>query len=250
MYSEGKTHDSRCCNTSAAFTEVGVSGDTDSTRILEAVRGMILGGTYRPGDKLGEVELAERLQVSRTPVRETLRRLAADGLVEIVPNRGARVVEFTPEELEHIFDLRAQLEGTAARLSADRITQEQLIRLRDLAEQIALYALPGPDHDLDRVYGLNADFHGSLAAASGSTTLVSTIDSLFHTVAVLRTLSGFDDASVRRSVAHHIEIVAALEAGDGRWAESVMRSHLFNARASMLGPVAPLHGAPAEAVNA
>lgn len=213
---------------------------------LEAVRALIVNGAYRPGDKLGEVELAERLHVSRTPVREALRRLAADGLVEIVPNRGARVVAFTPEELEHIFDLRAQVEGTAARRAADTITDAQLDRLEALAEEVALHALPGPAQDLDRVYGLNAAFHGELAAASGSTTLIATIDSLFHTVAALRTLHGFDEGAVRRSVAHHIEIVAALRAHDGRWAESVMRSHLFSARASILGPVPhlPRHPAP------
>ncbi len=209
----------------------------DAGGTLDAVRGLILGGTFRPGDKLGEADLAARLDVSRTPVREALRRLAADGLVEIIPNRGARVVEFPPEELEHIFDLRAQVEGTAARRAADRITDEEIEDLQDLAEEIALYALPGPAQDLDRVYGLNAAFHAALAAASGSTTLMGTIDSLFHTVAVLRTLNGFDEPAVRRSVNHHLEIVAALRARDGLWAESVMRSHLFSARTSVLGPV-------------
>ena len=210
---------------------------TDAASTLEAIRGLILRGVYRPGAKLGEVELAARLNVSRTPVREALHRLAADGLVEIVPHKGARVVAFTAAELEHIFDLRAQVEGTAARRAATTITDEELEHLTQLAEQIALFALPGPAQDLDRVYELNAAFHAALAAASRSTTLTSTIDSLFTTVAALRTLNGFDEAAVRRSVHHHLEIVAALRARDGRWAESVMRSHLYNARASTLGPL-------------
>ena len=209
----------------------------EASSTVDALRQLILRGEYRAGDRLGEVELAARLAVSRTPVREALRRLAADGLVEIVPNKGARVVSFTRAELEHIFALRAQVEGTAARRAADTITAAELDALQDLAEQIARHALPGPEQDLDEVYELNAAFHAGLAAATRSTTLTQTIDGLFHTVAALRTLNGFDEGAVRRSAAHHLEIVAALRAGDGRWAESVMRSHLYSARASTLGPL-------------
>ena len=203
--------------------------------VVDQIRALIVQRVYGPGDRLGEVELADRLGVSRTPVREALQRLAADGLVEIVPRRGARVVELTTDELEHIFELRARVEGMAARRAADSITDDELDHLEALAEQIALFALPGPSQDLDTVYELNARFHEGLAAASRSSTVAATIDGLFHTVAVLRTLSGFDADAVRRSVAHHLEIVAALRARDGAWAESVMRSHLYNARASVLG---------------
>lgn len=218
---------------------------------VEAIRALILGGAYGPGEKLGEVELAERLDVSRTPVREALRRLAADGLVEHVPHKGARVVDYSSEELEHLFDLRAHVEGIAARTAAETMSSGQIDALGDIAEEIALYALPGPARDLDRVYGLNTAFHKALAAGSGSAAVRSTIDSLFHTTARLRTLRGFDESAVRRSVNHHLEIVAALRARDGRWAESVMRSHLFNARASLLGPVRPgAHGAGSRPVPA
>lgn len=210
---------------------------TQAVSTVDAIRALILGGSYGPGEKLGEVELAERLEVSRTPVREALRRLAADGLVEHVPNKGARVVDYSGQELEHLFDLRAHVEGMAARAAADAMSPEAIDELEAIAEEIALYALPGPARDLDRVYGLNANFHGALAAGSGSAALKSTIESLFHTTARLRTLRGFDESAVSRSVNHHLEIVAALRARDGRWAESVMRSHLFNARASVLGPL-------------
>lgn len=209
--------------------------DGQAVGAVDAIRALILGGAYKPGQKLGEVELAERLAVSRTPVREALRRLAADGLVEHVPNKGARVVDYSAEELEHLFTLRAHVEGLAARSAAEAMSPSEIDALEDIAEEIALYALPGPARDLDRVYGLNAAFHQALAAGTGSAALRSTIDSLFHTTARLRTLRGFDESAVRRSVNHHLEIVAALRARDGYWAESVMRAHLFNARASVLG---------------
>ncbi|MGF1662814.1 MAG: GntR family transcriptional regulator [Kineosporiaceae bacterium] len=203
---------------------------------VDAVRDLIVGGAYGPGDRLGEVELAQALGVSRTPVREALRRLSAEGLVEITPNKGARVVLHDETDLDHVFELRAQVEGLAARLAADRVDAAALDELDDVAEEIARHAEPGPRQDLDRVYVLNARFHGGVIAATGGAVLPGTVDGLVHTAAVLRTLHGFDEAALRRSVNHHREIVAALRAGDGLWAEAVMRSHLYSARASLLGP--------------
>jgi DNA-binding GntR family transcriptional regulator len=203
---------------------------------VDSVRTLILRGDYAPGERLGEVELAQLLGVSRTPVREALRRLSAEGLVDITPNKGARVVDFSPEDLEHIFVLRAQVEGLAARLAAGRIDASGIEELQALAEEMALHAPAGPDQDLDLVYVLNARFHARIVAATGSNVLPGVVDSLVHTGAVLRTLHGFDDDAMRRSTQHHLEIVAALRAHDGTWAESVMRSHLMSARASLLGP--------------
>lgn len=209
---------------------------TDRTTTADAVRSLILRGDYGQGERLGEVELAKLLGVSRTPIREALRSLSSEGLVDLIPNKGARVVDFTIAELEDIFELRAQVEGTAARLAAARIDETGLEELQCLAADIATHALPGEGQSLDLVYDLNARFHAGVAQAAGSASLQGVIDSLFHTVAVLRTLQGFDDNAVRRSVAHHLELVAAMRARDGRWAESVMRSHLYSARASVLGP--------------
>lgn len=211
----------------------------DATRpptTVDSVRGLILRGEYAPGERLGEVELAQLLGVSRTPVREALRRLSAEGLVDITPNKGARVVDHTAEDLEHVFLLRAQVEGLGARLAAGRISDAALDELQASAEQMAAHAMPGPDQDLELVYGLNARFHALVVAATGSNVLPTVVDGLVHTGAVLRTLHGFDDDAMRRSTQHHLEIVAALRAHDGLWAESVMRSHLMSARASLLGP--------------
>lgn len=208
----------------------------DRGTVADAIRALVVTREFRPGDRLAEADLAARLEVSRTPVREALRQLAADGLVEHVPNKGARVVTLSAHELEHVFELRARVEGTAASRAAAGATDTELDRLDDLAEQIALYGLPGPDQALDRVYGCNADFHLLLAESSRSTVVAASVRQLFHTAATVRTYQGFDEASVRRSVAHHLEIVAALRARDGEWARSTMHSHLWNARAALLGP--------------
>lgn len=202
----------------------------------DSLRSLILRGVYAPGERLGEVDLARQLGVSRTPVREALRRLSAEGLVDITPNKGARVVELSPADLDHVFLLRAHVEGLAARLAAATVDEAALERLQADAEEMVRYALPGPAQDLDRVYVLNSRFHAGIVQATGSGVLPGVVDSLVHTGAVLRTLHGFDDDAMRRSTQHHLEIVAALRARDGLWAESVMRSHLMSARASLLGP--------------
>jgi DNA-binding GntR family transcriptional regulator len=158
--------------------------------------------------------------MSRTPVRDALRRLAAEGLVELASNKGARVIAWTPQELDHVFRLRAQLEGFATGEAARLATAEELDELEALARSIERHALPGPDHDLALVPALNS----SRGALSG----------LVHAPVLTRTMQAFDDEAMRRSVNHHLEIVAALRAGDGEWAASVMRSHLLSARAALL----------------
>ena len=202
-------------------------------RAVETLRGRILAGHFAGGERLGEVELAGELGMSRTPVRQALLRLSAEGLVEVAPNRGARVVARSDKELEYVFELRARLEGLAARKAATRATEEQLDLLDDIARRIGEHAAT---RDMDRVYELNTCFHATLIDIADSATLATSVSGLVHAAVMARTQSSFDDAALQRSVNHHIEIVAALRASDADWAESVMRSHLLSARASLLGP--------------
>ncbi len=202
-------------------------------RAVEELRDRILAGEFAGGVRLGEVEIAGELGMSRTPVRQALLRLAAEGLVEIAPNRGARVIARSDAELEYVFEMRARLEGLAARQAATRATPEQLDLLDTLAHQLAEYAA---ERDTPMVTKLNARFHGTLLEIGESVTLGASVSGLMHASVMARTQSSFDEAAFQRSVNHHIEIVAALRACDGDWAESVMRSHLLSARASLLGP--------------
>ena len=207
-----------------------------STETLDAVRDLILNGQYRPGARLGESDLAEAVGVSRTPVREALRHLAAEGLVEITHNKGARVVAWTDAELEQVFDLRAEVEGLAARLAAQRATDDQLDQLEGVARQHLQATEVGEHRDLDLVYRLNSEFHAGVVAAVGGSSFPAVLGSLVHTPILVRTLHKFDEAAMLRSAHHHLELVAAMRARDPLWAESVMRSHLLSARASLLGP--------------
>lgn len=210
---------------------------TETESVVDGVRRLVLSGHYASGDRLGEVELAATLGVSRTPVREALRLLTAQGLVEITPNKGARVVAWSLAELEEIFALRAQVEGLAARRATERVTPEELDELERLAVEHATATGAGPGCDVEQVYELNALFHGRIVqAAGGGTSLTSVVSSLVHSVVLHRTLHTFDDMAMKRSSRHHIEIVAAMRNRDPEWAECVMRGHLLAARAALLGP--------------
>ncbi|GGM06733.1 GntR family transcriptional regulator [Dactylosporangium sucinum] len=204
-----------------------------SDRAVEQLRERILGGEYAPGERLGEVDLAEKLGVSRTPVREALRRLSAEGLVELATNKGARVAEYPREDLDHIFEIRARVEGLAARAAATTASAADIDRLDTIATELKEHSEAGR---LTEVYRLNAEYHATLNGLAGSPVVAATVAQLVHASVLVRTLHAFDETARRRSVNHHLEIVAALRARDGDWAEAVMRAHLLSARASLLGP--------------
>jgi DNA-binding GntR family transcriptional regulator len=195
---------------------------------------MIMGGDLSPGARLGEPELAERLGVSRTPVREALSRLAAEGLVELVPNRGARVATWTVAELEGVFDLRSSLEPQLTAYAVLNATAADVEELDALAARMQDVGSPGPQQDLGALVPLNRAFHDRLVALAAHPTLAAALAAAIHPPIVRRNFLTYDEASLRRSLAHHGEIVAALRAGDPDWARAVMTSHIANARAVMV----------------
>jgi DNA-binding GntR family transcriptional regulator len=207
---------------------------TSTERALAALRELILHGQFAAGARLGEVELAERLGVSRTPVREALTRLAAEGLVELVPNRGARVASWSVAELEGVFDLRSALEPRLTGRAVPRARPEDVAVLDDLAAAMLAVGLPGPDQDLDALVPLNRRFHDRLVAIADQPALAAALAGAIHAPIQLRNFHAYDEASLRRSLAHHVEIVAAIRAGDPTWARAVMTAHIHNARAVML----------------
>ena len=207
---------------------------TSGERALEALRELILSAQLTPGSRLGEVELADRLGVSRTPVREALTRLAAEGLVEIVPNRGARVATWTVAELEGVFDLRASLEPQLTGFAVPNASADDVAELDDLAHRMVEVGRPGPGQDLDALVPLNRAFHDRLIALAAHPTLATALAAAIHPPIVRRNFHAYDEDSLRRSLGHHLEIVAAVRAGDSAWAQAVMTAHLSNARAVMV----------------
>jgi DNA-binding GntR family transcriptional regulator len=202
--------------------------------VLGELRELILSGALTAGSRVGEVELAERLGVSRTPVREALSRLAAEGLVEVTPNRGARVATWTVAELEGVFDLRISLEPQLTAFAVPHAGPADLAELDELAHRMVEVGSPGPRQDLDALVPLNRAFHDRLVALADHPTLATALAAAIHPPIVRRNFHAYDTDSLRRSLAHHVEIVAALRAGDAGWARAVMTAHISNARAVMV----------------
>lgn len=207
---------------------------TASARTLVQLRELILDGSVLPGARLAEMELADRLGVSRTPVREALTRLAAEGLVDLTPNRGARVSTWTRDELEAVFDLRSALEPRLTALAVPRAGPEDVCALADLAQQMLTVGVPGPRQDLDALVPLNRAFHDRLVQLAGHTALAGALASAVQTPLQLRNFRTYDEVSMRRSLAHHLEIVDAIRECDAVWAHAVMTAHIHNARAVMV----------------
>ncbi len=211
-----------------AWSEGALMTVTD--RAYASLRSEILTGVRTPGVRLREDELAVEFGISRTPIREALQRLGIEGLVEHLPHRGARVCEWSREDLGETFELRAALEGLGARRAAARATASDVARLRALCATMEQTIQPGGPRDLDALTTQNQKFHEDLLALSASAQLTAMVHTVVDVPLVMRTFHQYSDHALARSQHHHREICDALEHGDGEWAESVMRSHVFAAR--------------------
>ncbi|HSK84095.1 MAG TPA: GntR family transcriptional regulator [Rubrobacter sp.] len=200
--------------------------------VLERLRALILTGEYGPDERLIEEQLAERLGVSRTPVRQALTMLEAEGLVEITPNRGATVCSFSIEDVWDIYDLRAVLEGHAARRAAGRIERRELERLRELAREME--GLPGQfdDHEeeIRALVALNHKFHGTIVEASRNRRLERLINRTVEIPLMFKAFYWYTSHERTISNHYHRQILEALENGDADRAEIIMREHVYKGR--------------------
>jgi DNA-binding GntR family transcriptional regulator len=215
---------------------------TSAEQAARSMRESILSGRLPAGARIAAEDIARQLSVSRTPVREALSRLAAEGLVELSPNRGARVASWTTEELREIFDLRLRLEPYAVRQAILRLAPAQLNELDELARVMQRAARPGPGQDLEIIVRHNRRFHGLLIDLAGNTPLATALTAATHMPVVRPNFRHYSPAALARSMSHHVEIVEAARSGDPAWAESVMRCHLHSARAAMLSAPAGWRG--------
>ena len=195
-------------------------------RAYAAIRHQILTGARSGGEWLREGDLADELRVSRTPVREALRRLAAEGLVSHERNRGVRVQSWDEADVEEIFSLRTVLEPWGSRLAAERGSAD-VDELEELACRMDEAA--SAPADFDGLTRLNNTFHRRVLEASGNRRLISLVASVVDVPLVWHTFTLYTPEALRRSLAHHHEVVAALRARDAQWAESVMRAHVRSA---------------------
>ena len=202
-------------------------------KAYRTVRDAIIEGRYPAAARITEQEVAQAAGVSRTPVREALRRLHAEGLVDFAPNQGAVVTTWSEADSEEISELRAMREAYGAQRAALRATPEQIAELRDLAERQHAECTHRAEGYLQRVGDLNSQFHRRLQEAADSARLSKTLTALIEAPLIMRTFEKYTPDDLLRSATHHLELVRALEARDGEWAASVMRSHVLAARGAM-----------------
>ncbi|WES62840.1 GntR family transcriptional regulator [Microbacter sp. GSS18] len=203
---------------------------TGGDLVYNALRSRIVSGELPPKTVLRAQALAEEFGTSRTPVREALRRLAETGLVEYVPNRGATVIGFTPEQIVETYFVRAALESRAAGLATGRLNDEDLVRLSDLIEEMDGLVNSDDAADLRRLGELNERFHRTILVASGNSQLVTVVESVTQAPLMIRGLRQYGASFRARSNHQHRDILTALQTRDALWAEVAMRSHVLAAR--------------------
>lgn len=213
-------------------------------RVYQALHEAIMEGRFAGGTRLKEVALAEQFNISRTPIREALMQLERDGLIDLLPGRGAVVRSLSERDVEDAFQIRALLEGYGAAQAALRITEEQMQELEQICDE-----MEGPDgrgtspetiaYLLDR----NDRFHQIILAASGNSRLPSALSADMEIPYIYRTYYWYTDKERQRSFHYHRELVEAFRRRDMLWAEAAMKSHVHAARDYL---VARLRAAQAE----
>ena len=200
-------------------------------QVAERLRERITEGVLPPGAKLNERELSEQLAVSRTPLREALRMLAAEGLVELLPNRGAVVVQMSARDVAETFDVIAALEGLAGELAAARIDAAALAEVQALhLEMRAAFTR----RDLRGYYRLNAMIHEHIGAAAGNAVLQRLYRQVNARLHALRFRSNFDERKWAAAVEEHEQIVALLRARDGAGLRRLLEAHVRHKRDAVL----------------
>lgn len=196
-------------------------------QVASRLRTMLVEGQIAPGAKLNERELSAQLRVSRTPLREAIKLLAAEGLVDLLPNRGAVAVKLTEADVINTFELLAALEGMSGELAARRITDEELAELRALHyEMMACFAR----RDLSGYYRINARIHTAINDAARNPVLASTYRSINARVQSLRFRTNQNEAKWKNAVAEHERMVEALAAHDAAAMRTLMIEHLNRKR--------------------
>jgi len=193
-------------------------------RVFNKIREDILGGVYKENDELRENTLANELGVSRTPVREALRNLEIEGLVSIIPNRGAYVTGISEKDIRDIYIIRSYLEGLCAKWACQYITQQQL---DEMDETIYLSTFHARRSHFDQLLDLDNKFHDLIYKASGSKMLNHVLTDFHHYVERVRKVSISRKDRAMRTIKEHEAILEAIRKRDGDLAETLAHEHMM-----------------------
>jgi len=187
------------------------------------IRELIEHGSLVAGEKISEKQLCETFGISRTPLREALKVLTSEGLVEILPNRGARVSRLSLSDVKHTYDVMAALEGLAGEAACDRLSDDELASLCELHERMVSYY---EQKDLPAYFQANQQIHERILQASGNPILLEMYNNLSQRVKRIRYTMQMNEDFWRKAMNDHGEMIEALRDRDGMRLGSILRGHL------------------------
>lgn len=199
--------------------------------VCETLRTAIVNGILKPGERLMEIQLAEELGVSRTPVREAIRKLELEGFVVMIPRRGTYVADLSIKDINEVYEVRTSLDVLAAGLAAERITEDELEQMERLLVQIGEYI---DNNDMDKIVEADSLFHDILYRASRNDRLVGIINNLREQLTRFRSMSMSYPGRLKNTLEEHSRLVEAIAQRDPELAQQRAVEHMENAEQTLL----------------
>lgn len=196
-------------------------------RVFQRIRDDILNGKYKEHDELREISLGKELGVSRTPVREALRRLELEGLVTIIPNKGATVTGISKKDVRDIYVMRSSLEGLCARWASEHITDEQLDEMEEVLMLAEFHVKREDEDNADQICAMDEKFHSIMYEASESRILGGLLSDYHKYVQGTRRQCVTSKERARKSIREHRQILRALRERDADQAEQLANEHIY-----------------------
>jgi len=203
--------------------------------VCELLRDAITNGVLEPGERLMELQLAEEMGVSRTPLREAMRKLELEGYIVMMPRRGTFVANMSIRDINEIFEIRTALESLSSGLAAERITQEELERLQRLMLKISGYVKAG---NMEKIVATDIDFHDVLYKAARNNRLMGIISNLRDQLTRFRTLSMSFPGRLEATLEEHRNMVEAIAQGDVAAAQKAAEMHMEHSEQTLMQAIA------------
>lgn len=200
-------------------------------KVFYQLQNAILNGIYEPGESFTETKLSEELGVSRTPIREAIRQLELEGLVQSIPNKGAIVTGITAQDIEDIYTIRMLIEGLAARWAAEKITNGELEELKEAVDLEEFYTFK---NDSNHLLKFDSKFHEIIFRASKSKPLMHTLSTFHHYVQRARVASFETPGRAQKVLEEHKAILQAIVDRDAERAEKLTTEHVRNASVNLI----------------
>lgn len=200
--------------------------------VFNTLRQAILRGELKPGERLMEIQLANKLGVSRTPIREAIRKLELEGLVLMIPRRGAEVAEITEKSLRDVLEVREALEVLSVQLACDNITEEQVEEMKDAAQAFRDVLKSG---DVTKIAEADVHFHDVIAEATGNQKLIQLLNNLREQMYRYRVEYLKNQDTYPQLLEEHEGLMKAIEAGEKEEADRIVRQHIDNQEIAISG---------------